>query len=334
MSKTFDHPASLTIGTRGSPLALTQANMVKDRLAQIYPAMEIDLKIIKTSGDWMPSDGETRLPEAGRGKALFAKEIEENLLAGTIDIAVHSMKDMDSHLPEGLEIAAMLPRENPADAILLRERNGHLKNTALADWPAGTTIATVSARRQAMILAINPHLKVIPLRGNVETRLSKLRGDLAKDHPEMEATLLAVAGLNRLGMADEIDLVLDPQIYVPAASQGAVGIEILSQNIQLKQILAAINCSKTQIAVEAERAVLRTIDGSCHTPIGVHAEFTAHNEITLHAVWNTPDGKQSVKGKISAAATNLKEAHAAGEMLGKILFDQATPDLKSQTTRS
>lgn len=334
MNATSKHPSVLTIGTRGSPLALTQSNMVKNLLSKIWPKADIVLKIIKTSGDWTPSDGEVRLPESGRGKALFAKEIEENLLAGAIDIAVHSMKDMDSVLPDGLEICAMLPRENPADAILLRERNGALRGVPLAQWPKGTTVATVSARRQAALLAANPHLKVIPLRGNVETRLAKLRGNLAADHPEMDATLLAFAGLKRLGMEDEIDMILPIDTFTPAASQGAVGIEILSNNGQLKEQIIRINCIKTQVAVEAERAVLRTIDGSCHTPIGVHARFIGESEISLRADWFTPDGKEHIKDEITAPAQDVNQACAAGKKLGEKLYAAASSKLREQTLRS
>lgn len=311
---------TIKIGTRGSTLALWQAKHVQALLNQHWPAIETQIVIIKTSGDWSPQDGETRLSERQGGKAQFAKEIEEQLLSAQIDIAVHSMKDMDSQLPDGLEIACILPREDARDALLLR--NPGLGSDP-ARWPEGTHVGTSSLRRQAMLLALNPTLNIHVLRGNLETRISKLRGDLANDFPDMQATLLAVAGLNRLNMAAEINHILPAETMLPAAAQGAIGIEIASKNAQdLTPILSPLNCSETFFCVTAERAVLASINGTCRTPIGIHARINA-GMLQIKAQLLSEDGMLSCAAQHKANVTQTDEARRAGEALGQNLLKSA-----------
>ena len=272
----------LKIGTRGSQLALTQTNMVAAALTSIHPNVTIEIIVIRTSGDWSPADGETPLPEHAGGKALFAKEIEEALLRGDIDIAVHSMKDMDSVLPDGLSIDHMLARVDSRDALLFHDRD--MRDTAIPDLPRGFKVGTTSPRRAAMLLHLNPYLNIVNLRGNVPTRIKKLRAG------QVDATLLAAAGLTRLNLTHEIDKILNPTVFTPAAGQGAVGIERRIDDGQTAALLDGISCLNTQICVQTERAVLRGLSGNCKTPVGVHVRYVG-DEITLNAALLSLDGK-------------------------------------------
>ncbi|WP_376957403.1 hydroxymethylbilane synthase [Azospirillum sp. A26] len=251
------HP--LRIGTRGSPLALAQAHETRDRLIAAHPHLAapgaIEIVVFKTTGDRIL---DRTLAEAG-GKGLFTKELEEALFDGRADLAVHSMKDVPTQLPDGLEIATLLPREDPRDAFFSRTGCG------LADLPAGAVVGTAGLRRQAQVLELRPDLKIFPLRGNVQTRLSKL------DAGEVDATLLALAGLRRLGLTDRITAVLEPETMLPAVAQGAIGIEIRSDDDATRALLAPLNCAETMVRVTAERALLAALDGSCRTPIAALA---------------------------------------------------------------
>ena len=305
--------------------------MVKDLLEEHHPHLTVALEIITTSGDWKPSDGEVRLSEKARGKAQFAKEIEEKLLSRDIDIAVHSMKDMDSILPEGLEIACILPREDVHDVILLRDRTSILKTTPIQNWPAGTTIGSSSVRRQAMLLALNSDLNIVTLRGNVETRISKLRGDFAPDHLDLDATLLAVAGLKRLGLETEIDRVVEEADMIAAAAQGAIGIEIISTNGDLKELLKPLNCIVSQMRVVAERAVLKTINGSCHTPIGVHAYLDDESMMKVKAKLLSLDGTHAVEAAVTNAVSTAEDAADLGKQCGEKLIAEGAEELLDQS---
>ena len=236
--------APLRIGTRGSPLALAQAHETRARLAAAHPdlaaADAMEIVVINTTGDMLL---DRTLADAG-GKGLFTKEIEEALLDGRIDLAVHSMKDVPTVLPPGLEIAALLPREDPRDAFFSRTGAG------LDALPAGAVLGTAGLRRQAQILERRPDLKIVPLRGNVQTRLRKLA------EGEVDAMLLALAGLRRLGLADKLTEVLEPEVMLPAVAQGAIGIEIRCDDAATKGLLAAIACAATERRVTAERAQL------------------------------------------------------------------------------
>lgn len=301
---------TIKIGTRGSALALKQTAMVREALAKAVPDLETQVIVIKTSGDWKPSDGEVRLKEADGGKGQFAKEIEEALLSGEIDAAVHSMKDMESFLPEGLEIPFMLPREDAHDALLFRNRDSGYRS--IDDLPGGAVIGTASVRRQAFLLARRPDLKVVPLRGNVQTRIDKLRAG------QVDATLLAVAGLKRLGLEDEIDLVLSPDDMLPAAAQGAVGIEIKSINKSNLAFFGQISCDQTYKRVQAERAMLKVLDGSCHTPIGAYAVIDG-NEMHLRGCVVSLDGKDMFSDSIRGAVAHADDAKNLGQKLGERL---------------
>ncbi|MEA2779455.1 MAG: hydroxymethylbilane synthase, partial [Rhodospirillaceae bacterium] len=238
---------ALRIGTRGSPLALAQAHLVGDRLAAVHahlPAPEI--VVIKTTGDRVQ---DRKLEEIG-GKGLFTKEIEEALNEGRIDLAVHSMKDMPTFLPEGLVIACLLPREDPRDVLF----SPHAKN--LKDLPRGARVGTSSLRRQAQVLALRPDVEVVMFRGNVGTRLEKLAAG------QVDATLLALAGLIRLGQAERATAILSTEEMLPAVAQGAIGIEIRESDARTAGLLAPLDDPATEITVGAERACLAVLDGS------------------------------------------------------------------------
>ena len=247
----------LKIGTRGSPLALAQARETCDRLTAAHGLApdEIEIVAITTTGDRINNKP---LAEIG-GKGLFTKEIEEALLAGAIDMAVHSMKDMPAQLPEGLIIAALLPREDARDAFISPVA------PSLAGLPLGAAIGSSSVRRTAQVLRMRPDLKTVQFRGNVETRLRKLAEGVA------QATFLACAGLNRLGLADKITAPMPIDIMLPAVAQGAIGIEIRADDDKTRALLAAVNHRDTETAVACERAFLAALDGSCRTPIAGHA---------------------------------------------------------------
>lgn len=314
---------TLCIGTRGSRLALWQAEHVQARLRQYAPGVETRLQVITTSGDWKPSEGERPLKQNHGGKAQFAKEIEEALLAGTIDIGVHSMKDMDSTLPEGLSIPVFLPREEPHDALLVRNRHTPLPADS-ALWPKGTHLGTTSPRRAAGLLARNPDLVVTPLRGNVETRISKLRGKDADTFGRMDVTCLALAGLKRLKLIDEIDQIVPLTTLLPAAGQGTIGIEMRTDRMpQLMPLFQPLNCRRTRLRTLAERAVLARIEGSCHTPIGIYAQLTHEGIMTVKAHLFSPDGQHHHTQACAAPAHTDQEACAVGTHVGQALLSGA-----------
>ncbi len=310
----------IIIGTRGSKLAMTQTGMVRDALQAAWPDLEIEVKEILTSGDWQIGDGEVRLSASEGGKGQFAKEIEQALLAGRVDIAVHSMKDMDSHLPEGLVIEHMLPREDARDALLFRDRS---TVSTIADLPAGTVVGTASVRRQAFLLSLNPALEVQPLRGNVGTRIEKVR------RGDVDVTLLAMAGLNRLGLAEEADVILSEDVMLPAAGQGAVGIEMRAGDAAIADLLAPLNCQKTLLRVKAERAALAVLDGSCHTPIGAHAVLDGeqmHLRVSVVAL----DGSVQYGDEERSTVRNVQEAEAFGQRVAQRLKTHVPADLFEQ----
>ena len=276
--------SKITLGTRGSPLALAQAELVRTGLAKIDPALSIEIKIIKTSGDWTAGQKEAPLEESQGGKSLFTKELEEALAAGEIDAAVHSMKDMETDLPEGLVIPFMLPRADVRDIFL--------SNIAqkVDDLSVGSSVGTVSPRRAAFVLSKRPDLRIVPLRGNVQTRIDKMLSG------QVDATILARAGLARLGLPQADINPIPIGEMVPAAGQGAVGIEIRAEEVRKLSIIGQISCSKTYVCVNLERAVLSGFGGSCRTPIGVHAQpFEDH--ILLHICLLSPDGSAREEGK-------------------------------------
>jgi len=279
---------ALRIGTRGSPLALAQAGETRDRLLAAHAdlkASDIEIEVIKTSGDRIQ---DRPLSEAG-GKGLFTKEIEEALLDGRIHLAVHSMKDMPTALPDGLVIAALLPREDVRDVLI--------GAASIAALPRGAVIGTASLRRQAILLHKRPDLRIVSLRGNVQTRLRKLR------EGEAQATLLAMAGLRRLGLQHEATGVLDVTDMLPAVAQGAIGIECRANDTATLARLAPLNHEETSTRVAAERALLAALDGSCRTPIAALA--TLHGDrLHLDALIVTPDGKRAEATARDGAASD------------------------------
>jgi len=300
--------AKIRIGTRGSPLALAQARQVAARLASAHAlALEqCELVIIKTTGDRIT---DRPLIEAG-GKGLFTKELEEALFARDIDLAVHSMKDMPAVLPDGLEISAILEREDPRDAFV------SLKYKSLAEMPEGAVIGTSSPRRQAQVLRARPDLEVVGFRGNVETRLRKLEEGVA------DATFLACAGLNRLGLSQHITERMDIDVMLPAVAQGAIGIEIRSDDLDTTRLVAPLNDAPTAVCVAAERAYLAQLEGSCRTPIAGYARLRDGALVIRGEILST-DGAEAY----AADTTGAPEiARRLGEQTAAELLERAGPD--------
>ncbi len=288
--------STLRIGTRGSPLALAQAHDVRDRLQALHEGMSLEVVIIKTTGDTVQ---DRRLSEVG-GKGLFTKEIQEALLDQRIDLAVHSMKDVETWLPEGTTIAAVLEREDPRDVFISD------KAKSLDALGPGAVIGTSSLRRQAQILHRRPDLRVDTLRGNVQTRLRKLA------EGTVDATLLALAGLKRLGRADLATTVIETDVILPAVAQGAVGIEIRRGDAAVAAAVAGLDHEPSAIRIAAERAMLAALDGSCHTPIAGLAELDGGN-ITLTGLVALPDGTECHSLTETAP---IAEAEALGASVG------------------
>jgi hydroxymethylbilane synthase len=295
----------LRIGTRGSPLALAQATMVQAQLASAHgcSAEAFELKIIRTSGDVIQ---DRPLSEVG-GKGLFTKEIEEALIAGEIDLAVHSAKDLPTLLPPGLAIVAALPREDPRDVFISRKAK---TLGALAD---GATVGTASLRRQALVKRLRPDLKVVTFRGNVETRLRKL------DEGVVDATLLALAGLRRLGLAEAATAILDTEEFLPAVGQGIVALEARADDARTRALLDRINSPDDAIALAAERAFLTVLDGSCRTPIAGHARIAA-GRVSFRGLIAKPDGSQVFETTREGTAA---QAAALGHDAGRELKERA-----------
>jgi hydroxymethylbilane synthase len=298
----------LRLGTRGSPLALAQARMVREGLAKAhgFAPEQVAIEVIRTSGDRIQ---DRPLAEAG-GKGLFTKELEEALIGGAIDLAVHSSKDMPTVLPAGLVLSTFLRREDPRDAFISR------KASSIASLPHGATVGTASLRRQAMLLRLRPDLVVVPLRGNVETRLRRL------DEGVADATLLALAGLKRLGLADMATAVLDVEDFLPAVGQGAIGIEIRADDSRTRDWLKPINHVATAAALAAERAFLAVLDGSCRTPIGGHATI-ARGKLRVRGMIVKPDGSEAFETVREGKAV---DAEALGADAGAELKRRAGPD--------
>lgn len=302
------------IGTRGSQLALVQTETVAAALRAAHPGLAVELVVINTSGDWKPEQGETRLsPDAG-GKALFAKEIEAAILAGAVDCGVHSLKDMPALLPEGLAIDHVLPRAAVDDVLLAHNA------TRLDDLPHGAVVGTASLRRQAFVLARRPDLKVVPLRGNVPTRIAKLRAG------QVDAAILARAGLERLGLAHEIAAVLPPDDMLPAGCQGIVGIEIRADDARMRRLLAPLHHRETGLCAVAERAALAALGGSCHTPVGVLAVLV-DGAMRVRIALGAPDGTAFFTEDMNAPVADEHDAAALGARAGAAIRAVAPADL-------
>ena len=298
----------IRIGTRGSALALAQAREVGRRLRDAHglPEGQLEIVAIKTSGDRIQ---DRPLSEVG-GKGLFTKELEDALLARDIDLAVHSMKDMPTVLPEGLAIAAFLPREDVRDAFISK------KYDSLAALPPGAVVGTSSLRRQAQVKRFRPDLRIIDFRGNVDTRLRKIEDGVA------DATLLACAGLKRLGLHDRITAPIDTAIMLPAIAQGAIGIEVHADDEATAALLGPLNDETTALCVAAERAFLARLDGSCRTPIAGLARLEK-GHLAFRGQILTPDGAQSHETRRDGLP---QEAMRMGEDAAAELLARAGPD--------
>ena len=312
---------SVKIGTRGSPLALAQANEVKARLLEANRELSprsVEVVVIKTTGDKIL---DRHLMNAG-GKGLFTKEIEEALIDGRIDLAVHSTKDMPTALPKGLMLSTFLPREDVRDVFI--------SDTALYlnDLKIGATVGTASLRRRAQALAIRPDLNIITFRGTVETRMRKIKDG------EADATFLALAGLNRLGLADMATHIMPTESFLPAPAQGAVCIEIREGDTAISELLAPLHCETTAIEVTAERAFLAALDGSCRTPIAAYATVDDDKVLILRGAVYSLDGTQCYSDERYGTAAQAFELGAGcgkdlRERAGEEFFEKLNRDIEA-----
>ncbi|MBJ3786515.1 hydroxymethylbilane synthase [Devosia sediminis] len=303
------------IGTRGSPLALAQAKLVRGLLARAHGVAEdrIEIEVFSTGGDRSQAEN-TTLSTIG-GKGVFTKEIDEALLAGRIDLGVHSSKDVATGLPPGMVLAAFLEREDVRDAFLSVSAQG------IDNLSEGARFGTSSIRRAAQALRLRPDLTIVPFRGNVHTRLQKLLDGVA------DATLLALAGLNRLGEAHRATAILDPDQFMPAPAQGAIGIAIRQGDQRLADIVAPLDHAATHDAIAAERAMLAVLDGSCRTPVGA-LSGTAGGLLTLKGEILSLDGQTSFRAEAQGS-----DPVALGESVGRDLLAQAGPNFLAQWNR-
>jgi len=288
----------IVIGTRGSKLALRQSLMVKEALENLWEGLEVELSIIKTTGDKIT---DVPLAKVG-GKGLFVKEIEDALLAGSVDLAVHSIKDVPAELPSGLIIGAIPKREDPRDVLV------SVSYRSLMDLPQGAVVGTSSLRRTVQIRMLRPDLKVETLRGNLDTRLRKVKEGL------FDAVILAAAGIHRMGWHEVIAEYLDPQEFLPAVGQGALGIEIREDDREIAELVSKIHDKTTAFSVTAERSFLRELEGGCQVPIGCHC-FVENGAVRLIGMIASLDGATVVRDEIKG---RLDEA----EMLGRKLAQE------------
>ncbi|WP_018150620.1 hydroxymethylbilane synthase [Leeia oryzae] len=300
-------PKRLVIATRESPLALWQAEHVRDLLKAAYPSLEVTLLGMTTQGDRIL---DVTLSKIG-GKGLFVKELEAAMMAGRADIAVHSMKDVPMHLPEGFTLAAILEREDPRDAFVSNQYN------SLDELPAGSVVGTSSLRRESQLRAKYPHLNIQPLRGNLGTRLRKL------DEGQYAAIILAVAGLKRLNLPERIKGILSPEQSLPAVGQGAVGIECRDDQPELIELIASLGHRETTIRVTAERAMSRTLGGSCQVPLGGFAELEG-NALRMRGFVAEPDGSRILTAEqfVTLSDDAVAEANQLGGSVAEALVKQ------------
>lgn len=300
----------LKLGTRGSALALIQTELVIAALKARHPRLVCEIVKIVTSGD--KTQGQNLpLPENSGGKGLFLKEIEEALLRGDIDCAVHSMKDVPGHLPPGLAIPYLLPREDPRDAFFSN------KAKDIDSLPQGAVVGSTSPRRAALLLARRPDLKIVTFRGNVDTRLKKL------DAGDVDATLLAVAGLKRLGQEHRIRSILEPDVMLPAVAQGAIGVEVRENDAATAALLSPIHCAVTGLRVTAERAFLKTMDGSCRTPLAaLMSEPDTQGRARFEALAASPDGRKIARVQYMMAVQSPSDAERLGRKAAEDVQEQ------------
>jgi hydroxymethylbilane synthase len=311
------------IGTRGSPLAMWQADHVRRALVEAHPGLEVKIEVIRTTGDVLPEPSLARIG----GKGVFTKEIENALLKRDVDLAVHSLKDLPTQLADGLCLAAVLEREDPADALVARE------GRRLAQLPAGAKLLTGSLRRQAQALHRRPDLKIAPMRGNVQTRLSKF------DRSDASAMLLACAGLVRLNLSDRITERLDPAEFLPACGQGALAVEVRADDARVADLCRALDDRATRLATTAERAFLAALGGGCLAPIGAYGRSPDGAEnLALTGMVASPDGSRLIQRTVVGAVREPGDAVALGERLAERLRAEGAEEIlreiasKSMTT--
>jgi hydroxymethylbilane synthase len=310
----------LKVGTRGSPLALWQTRHFLASISAICPVMApggglFEEHVIATTGDRIQ---DRRLADVG-GKGLFAKEIHEALADGRVDFAVHSLKDLETELPPGIVLACTLKREDARDALILGPGcTAPDPASPFACLPSGAVVGTASVRRQSQLLAARPDLRVVTVRGNIQTRLGKVRA------AEVGASLLALAGLRRMGLEHEAGVVLEPEAMVPAAGQGIVGITVRAEDEDFRELLAAVEDAEAKAVATAERALLAALDGSCRTPIGGHARLLPSGELHLTGLVARPDGSFLLRRSLQGPAA---DAARLGASLGESLRRDSPADI-------
>lgn len=300
----------LIIGSRGSELALYQTNLVKDRLEKLFPDLTVEITIIKTTGDKLLD-----VPLAKIGdKGLFTRQIEQELLDRNIDLAVHSLKDLQTRQPDGLAIGAVLRRELPNDVFVSRKYN------SIDELPDGSTIATGSLRRRSQLLNFRPDLQIAEIRGNVPTRLSRLTSD------GIDGMILAYAGMHRLGFDSQISQIIPFEVMLPAVGQGAIAVEIRSDDRAVEEIVQALDHSETRACVTAERSFLRVLEGGCQVPIGANARLL-DGELVLDAFVGSLDGIACLRDRQKGSPD---EAEAIGQTHAEAMMRMGANDLLSQ----
>jgi hydroxymethylbilane synthase len=303
-------PHKLVIASRESRLAMWQAEHVRAALQQYYPSCDVSILGMTTRGDQILDKS---LSKVG-GKGLFVKELEVAMAEGRADLAVHSLKDVPMELPAGFTLTAVMEREDPRDALV----SSHF--ASLDEMPPGTVVGTSSLRREAALRTRYPHLVIKPLRGNLDTRLRKL------DAGEFGAIILAAAGLKRLGLGERIRALIEPEASLPAAGQGALGIEISSDRPELAAWLAPLNHTPTLLAVSAERAVSRRLGGSCQVPLGAHARWRG-DALQLDAFVALPDGSRDIRAHAARAVDTLEAAEQLGASVAGDLLARGADDV-------
>ncbi len=293
---------ALRIGSRGSKLALWQARHVRSLLEQRHPGLEVSIQVIKTTGDKLTA---VALAQIGDGKGVFVKEIEEALLAGEIDLAVHSLKDMPTELPQGLTLGAIPPREDPRDVLI-----GPQRFERLEDLPQGARVATGSLRRRVQLAHWRPDVEVLPIRGNVDTRIRKM------EEQGLEGVVLAAAGINRLGLRERLSYVFTLEEMVPAVGQGALAIEVREEDESTRALLAPLEDEAARRCVQAEREFLERMGGGCQVPMGAHARLEPPGAIFSAFVASPTNGKL-VRRRLEGEADELLEfsRRASGDLL-------------------
>lgn len=293
----------LVVGTRGSNLALVQTNWVVEQLKKVNPHVEFEIKIIKTKGDLIK---DLPLDKIG-DKGLFVKEIEKSLLNKEIDMAVHSMKDMPSSLPKGLKFAHSPKREDPRDALIFKK--GY---KSIDDLPKGARIGTGSKRRKYQLLKYRPDLEIVPIRGNIETRIKKIETE------NLDGVVLAASGLKRAGLQDKIDYYIPTDIMLPAPAQGILALEIREDDEETEKIIDSIKDDGTKVQIEAERGFLIGVDGSCHIPMGAYCNIKG-DKIILTGLYGDSEGKKIV---VQSQEGNLADASKIGYELAKSVLKE------------